>query len=787
MPQSEKHAAAAARTAIDRSEYALAETIIRDALQKYGKRDAESVWALRVMHGELLNLLRKPKEADTALAFELPAKFRQSETAVQQRLQRAFVAYYLNKAAMPKFLESAKALAEKHQPAALAEVFRGMAAVEGAEDAVKAERYGRQAIALARKHRRRVTEVKATDAVALRLVQRQDYAEAIELEEKVRPIARELGLRRVLQSIEGNLGWAYFELGHYDTAEELFASAEKTADQIGERNLRAGWLIQLGNVEFQKRRYATADEYNKQALAAGATDERRGYALANRARAAFERGLFAEARRLNDEALKAKRAANDDEAEHSSNIVAARIAAVDDRDFKRAEKLLAGVLPHTKKNKLEAEAVLADVYALMGRPKDARDYYERAVQTARETRNEVKDKELRFAFFNTVERMFDEYVDFLVAQKEYDEALRVTEISRAESLEEGRVQTGARKLDPKRVAKENGAVILSYWLGRDRSYLWVITEKAVTLHQLPADTRIEKDVETYGAALRDHIRGTMAASGARGRQLYDMLVAAAKVPKDARVIVIADGKLHALNFDTLVAPGPQRYWLRDVIVTYSGSLQLLTLPPARRGADASMLLVGDPPAADASFPRLPYAAKEMRAVEKHFAKRKVLEHEKATPSAYHQASPGTFDYIHFVAHGVATRKRPLDSAVILARDAKSYKLLARAVLADKLQARLVTISSCHGAGTRTYAGEGVIGLAWAFLRAGADQVIASLWEVKDASTPKLMDEMYRHIRAGDDPAVALRKAKLTLLDSNGTWQRPVYWAPFVLYAGTDAR
>jgi CHAT domain-containing protein len=136
--------------------------------------------------------------------------------------------------------------------------------------------------------------------------------------------------------------------------------------------------------------------------------------------------------------------------------------------------------------------------------------------------------------------------------------------------------------------------------------------------------------------------------------------------------------------------------------------------------------------------------------------------------------------VHFVAHGVATRKRPLDSAVILAGD----RLLAREILQSPLQARLVTISSCHGAGSRTYAGEGVVGLAWAFLSAGADQVIAALWEVDDQSTPALMEQLYAGIRAGRSPAVALRDAKLRLVRAKNVNRRPRYWAPFVLYAGT---
>ena len=196
-----------------------------------------------------------------------------------------------------------------------------------------------------------------------------------------------------------------------------------------------------------------------------------------------------------------------------------------------------------------------------------------------------------------------------------------------------------------------------------------------------------------------------------------------------------------------------------------------------------MLLIGNPVSADPSFPALKHAAAEIRAIEKRFPRRAVLEGAKATPAAYKAAAPEKFDYVHFVAHGVATRKRPLDSAVILAPDATSrYKLLARDVVEQRLAARLVTISSCYGAGTRTYRGEGVVGLAWAFLRAGADQVVASLWQVNDAATPKLMDHMYAAIRAGKDPAVALREAKLQLVHGKGSYRRPYYWAPFVLYA-----
>src|SRR6185436_4416638 len=200
----------------------------------------------------------------------------------------------------------------------------------------------------------------------------------------------------------------------------------------------------------------------------------------------------------------------------------------------------------------------------------------------------------------------------------------------------------------------------------------------------------------------------------------------------------------------------------------------------RRGAMSEsprMLLMGAPPQSDPAFPPLPRAADEMRSIARHFASSrvKVLEGTAATPAAYRSASPNQFDYVHFVAHVTATRTHPLDSAVILGRDAaNNYKLLARDIVKQPLAARLVTISSCHGAGTRAYTGEGLVGLAWAFLRAGASSVIAALWEVNDSATPQLMDQLYQQPAAGEDPAAALREAKLSLLRSNSVYRYARY-------------
>jgi CHAT domain-containing protein len=198
--------------------------------------------------------------------------------------------------------------------------------------------------------------------------------------------------------------------------------------------------------------------------------------------------------------------------------------------------------------------------------------------------------------------------------------------------------------------------------------------------------------------------------------------------------------------------------------------------------------MGDPVYKKDDYAELPNAATEVKDVANHFSsdRRMVLTGAQASPEAYQLSQAGQFSYIHFVAHGTANMTIPLDSAVVLSRnpnDATVYKLYARDILKQNLKADLVTVSACYGSGLRNYSGEGLVGLAWAFLRAGSHHVIGAMWEVSDVSTPLLMDRLYDGLAKGNEPDVALRAAKLSLIHSDGVFRKPLYWAPFQLYSG----
>jgi CHAT domain-containing protein len=197
-------------------------------------------------------------------------------------------------------------------------------------------------------------------------------------------------------------------------------------------------------------------------------------------------------------------------------------------------------------------------------------------------------------------------------------------------------------------------------------------------------------------------------------------------------------------------------------------------------------MIGDPVSPGQDFPHLQNAANEMRSIEGLFAvaNRKVIARTEATPGAYEAASPAQFSLVHFVAHSLAEREQPLESALILSPQDNEYRLSARTISSIPLKARLVTLSACKGAGIRTYSGEGSVGLAWAFLHAGAESVVAGLWDVDDTSTAILMADFYARLQRGSSSAEALHQAKLQCLHTKGALRKPYYWGAFQLFSGT---
>jgi CHAT domain-containing protein len=138
--------------------------------------------------------------------------------------------------------------------------------------------------------------------------------------------------------------------------------------------------------------------------------------------------------------------------------------------------------------------------------------------------------------------------------------------------------------------------------------------------------------------------------------------------------------------------------------------------------------------------------------------------------------------VHFATHGLFDSEHPERSALVLslvdpAGNPQPGLLKMSDIFNLNLPADLIVLSACQSALGSNIRGEGLVGLTRAFMYAGGKRVVASLWKVDDLATAELMREFYTAMARGDNPVIALRGAKLTLLKKR-VWSSPYYWAPF---------
>jgi CHAT domain-containing protein/tetratricopeptide (TPR) repeat protein len=764
------------------------------------QKQPEWAWRFQVQKADVLVRQGKMKEALSILDAELPQSLAASDDAIRRFTLMGIANYRLQRFDDAKIdLDQAERLAATHHPELLGDVAIAQAALAYSKsDLNTAESLNRNALKIARAQHQRFLEASALSNLGVFELRQQHCADAVEHFDAALAIARDLHNRTLFQRIAGNAGWCYYKLGDFDRALESFTQAEKTAAGLGVAQDQVVWLTNIGSIHYEHHNSVEATNYYQRALTIARNTENKSQiavCLNNLSATALETKHFDEAEKYNNEALALKRAIGDTSSEQYSLLNQARIAA-GRLQFADATRLLKDIIARSGEDaslRWEAESELAITYAAQNNNAAAEKQFRTALTTIDKARAALSKEEHRLSFLGSAERFYNDYIDFLISRGHTREALGVAEHSRARTLAEGLKIPVAGVLNanfsPEQTARKLNSVILAYWLKPGQSYLWTVTPSRVVLSNLPPADQIDFEIQSYRKALLGP-RDVKETTNAAGTKLYDMLVAPAQnlIAPGSRVIVIADRALNLLNFETVLAPKPQvHYWIEDAVISNASSIALLARTTQRKlTTNKKLLLIGDPIYTGTDFPELKQAKLELQDVANHFPanQREVLERAAATPAAYAASNAGNYTFVHFVAHGTASRTSPLDSSIILSRQSDAYKLYARDIMKQPLRAELVTISACYGAGNRAYSGEGLVGLSWAFLRAGAHNVVAALWEVSDTSTPELMDAMYAGLQSGNDPATALRAAKLKMLRSGSIYRRPFYWGAFQLYSGS---
>jgi len=234
---------------------------------------------------------------------------------------------------------------------------------------------------------------------------------------------------------------------------------------------------------------------------------------------------------------------------------------------------------------------------------------------------------------------------------------------------------------------------------------------------------------------------------------------------DSDIVMIApDQFLFSVPWSALYS-GAEYLGERYLLEIYPSALSpMLNQDPLQREQAKNALLLGYPGHQNP----LVHLEKELNAIQAELPQAKMIYPAGKTDFEW-VSSPGC---LHIAAHGLLDAQAPLFSGL----EMEDETLLLADVFNLNLQGTaLVTLSACQTGVTPDQGGI-VLALAGAFLCAGAQTILSSLWSVDDEATQLLMTAFYQAWQEGHTIAAALQKAQTQLRAVGFT--HPFYWAAF---------
>ena len=331
--------------------------------------------------------------------------------------------------------------------------------------------------------------------------------------------------------------------------------------------------------------------------------------------------------------------------------------------------------------------------------------------------------------------------------------------------------------------------VIDYAVLDDRVAALVVTSEGPSLHLLPVrPDSLSAQVERLRTRMAPRVGSAVDLSrasfdAALAASLYQALITPleSKLVSRLRLTIVPDGPLHALPFDALVAavkdasPSGTVYLLERWETNIAPDLAAAASESARTPAGPAVAFTTT---TEASL--LPGAEKEIDSFQRAFegVGARTFEGSGATEAAVREWAPGAA-VLHFAVHAYPSDREPAFARLSLApSQADDGQLHAYEIGELMLPGALVVLSACETATGRIAEGEGMLSLGRAFLRAGAAEVLGTLWPIGEA-TSELMESFYSKLAEGMPPSTAIRFAKLELL--RGTRHpQPFHWASFVL-------
>jgi CHAT domain-containing protein len=354
------------------------------------------------------------------------------------------------------------------------------------------------------------------------------------------------------------------------------------------------------------------------------------------------------------------------------------------------------------------------------------------------------------------------------------------------------------------------STVLAYWVGSSQTFVWVVKPDgsvASARIALPATAIASMVRDATGGDTQAQLAAMMLGSNSATRPwraLHRTLIEPVRryLPARAgsRLTIVPHGPLLGLPFAAL-RDASGRYLIESYELHYVPAINALAAPRPSSGRGVSALLVGDPGPEAArdrimALPALPWADREVTAIARLLPPgATTLKGRDATEANVRQHLEAS-SLLHFATHGIVQNEEHLASYLALrpsddtkAEGPSDGRLTANETYGLKLNADLIVLSGCRTA-LGPIMGDGVIGFTRAFLAAGAESVVATMWDVADQTSYEVMKSFYASWVGGADKSAALRRAQLSVLRAlrNGTIRvngvalpaSPRLWAGYVL-------